>query len=258
MRVKIRSIYEYLDSIAPFDTALSYDNCGVLVGSMETEVTRALVCLDVTTAVAEEAAECGAELIISHHPVIFHGLKRIPGDGLIERLVRNHLTVLSAHTNLDIAQYGVNYQLAKACGLCLDTLSRIPAEKERQTDGFGLMGELMEPIMPEQFAGFIKAALSAGSIKYTDGKKEIRTVAVSCGAGSFLLGEAMRAGADALVTAEVKHHELIEAFEKGFTILDAGHYETEQVILTPLAEELAVQFPTVSFYTTGESPVCYQ
>ena len=256
--MQVRDIYEYLDGIAPFDTALAYDNCGVLIGSMETEVTRVMVCLDVTQTIADDAAQCGAELIISHHPVIFHGLKQIPANGLVNRLIQNRLTVLSAHTNLDMAQYGVNYQLAKACGICLDTLWKLPREREHQVDGFGLAGELATPMMPTEYAEFVKASLSTGCVKYTDGKKEIQTVAVSCGAGSFLLEEAINSGVDALVTSEVKHHELIEAYEKGFTILDAGHYETEQIVVTPLAEELASRFPEVSFYTAGENPVCYQ
>ena len=253
----VLDIYRYLDQRAPFSTAMSFDNCGILLGDEAAKVDRALVCLDVTDAVAEEAIECGAELIISHHPVIFHGMKRIMKGDLVYKLIQAGISVISAHTNLDMAEYGVNHQLAMECGLVLGSIRCIPKEEERQADGCGLVGVLEAPMSPEEFGLFVKEVLSADRIKMVDGGKAIETVAVSCGAGSFLLNEAIRAGVDALVTSEVKHHELLTAKAAGLTLIDAGHYETEQIIVTPLAEELAEAFPTVSFYTAGENPAKY-
>ena len=253
----VSDIRDYLDRQAPFDTALSFDNCGILVGDPQAEVRRALVCLDVTAEIAEEALGCGAELIVSHHPVIFHGMKRVLKGELVYRLIQSGLTVLSAHTNLDFAEYGVNYQLAAHCGIRMETLYPIPREAERRADGFGLAGWLETPMEPEEYALFLKEALSGKSVKFTNGGRRIKTAAVSCGAGSYLLEEAVRAGADALVTAEVRHHELLAAKAAGLTVIDAGHYETEQVIVTPLAEELAARFPEISFYTAGENPAEY-
>ncbi len=184
-------------------------------------------------------------------------MKQIKKDDLVYKLIRAGVTVLSAHTNLDLAEQGVNYQLALQCGLLPDTLRRLPAEEAKQADGFGLVGELEAPMQPEEYASFIKQTLSAGSIKFTDGGRKIDTVAVSCGAGCYLLEEAIQAGVDALVTAEVKHHQLLAAKAAGLTLIDAGHYETEQLIVMPLAEALAERFPLVSFYTAGENPVRY-
>lgn len=253
----VSDVRDYLDRQAPFDTALSFDNCGILVGDPEAEVRKALVCLDVTEEIAEEAEQCGAELIVSHHPVIFHGMKRILKGDLVYLLIRKGLTVLSAHTNLDMAEYGVNYQLAAYCGIEMNTLHRLPQDTERQSDGFGLAGVLEAPMEPEEYALFIKQALSGKSVKFTNGGHRIKTAAVSCGAGSYLLDDVIHAGVDALVTAEVKHHELLAAKAAGLTVIDAGHYETEQVIITPLAEELAARFPEISFYTAGENPAQY-
>lgn len=253
----VLDLYEYLDQRAPFSTALSFDNCGILLGDEEARVTKALVCLDVTDAVAKEAIACGAELIISHHPVIFHGLKRILKGDLVYQLIQAGITVVSAHTNLDMAEYGVNHQLAMACGLVLDTIRCFPKEEERQTDGCGLVGRLESPLQPEELALSVKESLSAGCIKLVAGSREIETVVVSCGAGSFLLDEAIYAGVDALVTSEVKHHEMLAAKAAGLTLIDAGHYETEQIVIRPLAEELAEQFSSISFYTAGENPATY-
>ncbi len=253
----VQDIYRYLDQRAPFDTALSFDNCGILIGDEQAQVSGALVCLDVTESVVAEAVACGAELIISHHPIIFHGMKRICEGDLVYQIIRAGITVLSAHTNLDYAPYGVNHHLALACGLSPDSIRPLPSNPQNQTDGVGLVGKLNFVLSPEHFAQSVKQALSAERIKYTQGNREIQTVAVSCGAGGFLLDEVIRCNIDALVTSEVKHHQLIAAKTAGITLIDAGHYETEQVIVTPLAEELAGRFPTVSFYPAGENPAFY-
>lgn len=257
--MKVSDIYTYLDQQAPFGSALSYDNCGILIGDPEAEVSCCLLCLDVTGEVIDEAVRLGAQLILSHHPVIFQGLKQIRQDSLPVRLIQHNLTVLSAHTNLDVAERGVNYQLAKACGLELGSLQRLPADKASQADGFGLTGMLPEALSPPAFAASVKAALRADSVKFTDGGRPVRTVAVSCGSGGFLLEEALAAGLDALVTAEVKHHQFLLAQEAGLTLLDAGHFETENIIIPPLCEALSKAFPEISFLISqaGGNPVTY-
>lgn len=252
-------IYAYLDQQAPFQSALSFDNCGLLVGDPQAEVSRCLLCLDVTGKVIDEAVSLGAQLIISHHPVIFAGLKQIRQDSLPARLIRHGLTVISAHTNLDLAEHGVNYQLAKACGLELFSLQRLPADPAAQADGFGLTGTLPKALSPWEFAAAVKAALQSDSIKYTDGGRPVRTVAVSCGSGGFLLEDVLTAETDALVTAEVKHHQFLLAQEAGLTLLDAGHFETENIILPPLCEALEEAFPQAEFLISraGTNPVRY-
>lgn len=256
--MKIKEIYDYINEIAPFDRALHYDNCGILLGNPNKEVTKCLICLDVTEAVWKEAVCIGAQLIISHHPVIFHPVKRILDDSLLSRLVKQDITVLSAHTNLDMAEHGVNYQLALRCGLTADTIRKIPSDPARQEDGFGLTGCLQQPMTPSDFAKYVKQSLGIERIKYTDGKKEIRTVAVSCGSGGFLLEAVLQAGIDALVTAELKHHELLEAVSAGLTAVDAGHFETEQIIKEPLRQMLADRWKEIDFFCAEEeNPACY-
>lgn len=257
--MKIKDIYHYINEIAPFDTALSYDNCGILLGNPDREVTKCLICLDVTDAVLAEAVRTGAQLIVSHHPVIFHPVKRILTDSLISRLLKEDISVLSAHTNLDMAERGVNHQLALRCGLIAETLREIPADPAQQADGFGLAGNLPQSMTPSEFATFVKQSLGIQRVKYTDGKKEIRTVAVSCGAGGFLMDTVIQSGIDALVTAELKHHELLTAVAAGLTVVDAGHFETEQIIKEPLRQMLAERFGEIDFLCAGEekNPACY-
>ncbi len=257
--MNVKEIYHYINELAPFHRALDYDNCGILLGNPSGEVTKCLICLDVTEAVVEEAVRKGAELIISHHPIIFHPMKRILSDSTAAKILKHDISVLSAHTNLDMAERGVNAQLALKCGLLPETLRKIPQEPEKQADGYGLVGELPEPMTPTNFAALVKEALGAERIKYTDGKKEIRTVAVSCGAGGFLMGEVIAAEIDALVTAELKHHELLEAVSAGLTAIDAGHFETEQIIKEPLCRMLSERFETVAFFCadTEKNPSCY-
>lgn len=257
----IADIYTYLDYTAPFDTALPYDNCGILIGSGEDPVARCLICLDVTDEIAEEAASYGAELIISHHPVIFHGLKRISKHSMLTKLIQNGIAVISAHTNLDMASDGVNYLLAEICGLDTANLKELPSLKEDQKeDGFGLVGTLPQSMSPRDYARFVKIALGADCIKYVDGGRPVQTVAVSCGSGGFLLKHVLADGEiDALVTAELKHHEYILARSAGLTILDAGHFETEKHIVDALNQRLSSRFPEVNFLCAAQNrnPVSY-
>ncbi len=257
--MKIKEIYHYINEIAPFDQALDYDNCGILLGDPDKEVKKCLICLDVTETVLKEAVQIGAQLIVSHHPVIFHPVKQILDSSLLSRLIRQNIVVLSAHTNLDMAERGVNYQLALKCGLMPETLRKIPDDTAKQADGFGLAGRLPQPMMPSEFVAFIKQSLGIQRIKYTDGKKEIRTVAISCGAGGFLMDTVIQSGVDALVTAELKHHELLEAVSAGLTAVDAGHFETEQIIKAPLRQMLADRFKEIDFFCAEEeeNPACY-
>lgn len=253
------TVYEIdraIHAIAPFDTAMSFDNVGTLVGDKSATVTKVLVALDVTKSVVEEAAAMGAELIISHHPVIFSPLKRLSADSLPYLLATKGIAVISAHTNYDLAPEGVNHCLAKAL-----TLTEVkPFQVDDKTGlATGLVGVLPgESRSPEAFAAFVKEALHCGGVKYTKGNRPVRKVAVGCGAGSSMVFDVIGCGADAFVTGESKHHELLAALECGITMVDAGHFNTEDVAMEPLAEKLRVQFPSVLFLksTLGE-PTCY-
>lgn len=239
----VRGIYNAIDRIAPFHTAMDFDNVGILIGDENAEVTKALICLDVTPRVLREAKHIGAELIISHHPVIFNPLRTVRTDSVVYALVQSGISVISAHTNLDMAYpYGVNDALCRklnlqnVCGII----------KEGETD-IAYMGELPREMTSEDFAVYLKEALNVKMLRCTAVSKMIRTVAVVGGAGGDYAPEAMAKGADAFVTGEVKHHEFIAAQQEGLALYEAGHYHTELPFRERLKAYLDTACPGVDF-----------
>ena len=345
----IGEIYQAIDTFAPFDTQMDFDNSGLLIGASSDPVTGVLVALDVTSAVVEEAREKGCNLIVSHHPVIFHPLKRIASDDMVYKLIANSIGVISAHTNFDVAPFGVNTALADAMGvqnprplkpyrpehvyklvvfvprdnanalmaamadagagemgnyrecafysegtgqfrplsganpavgsignletveetrlevLCTkENLPAVVASMKRAHPyeqpaydilenhavqaalAEGLVGELEQPIEPKTLVEKVKSVLRCERVKFLCGNRPVVTLALCGGAGSNLLFDA--AGqADAFLTAEVKHHEWLAAKEMGLTLIDGGHFPTENLAMEPLKQRLSQAFPKLNF-----------
>lgn len=244
----VADIYQKLNTLAPFDSAMSWDNCGLQVGSFSTEVTGCLLALDVTNEAVEEAERIGANLIITHHPVIFHPLRSLHAEDIPYRLAQKGISLISAHTNLDLADDGVNRALADRFALS-DTIS---FENE---DGLGLIGSLPNTFTPDELALYIKSALSSPHVAYTGGRNSIRRVAIVSGAGGDYLQAALAAGADALITGEVEHNIWIDSLQTGFPLFSAGHHATEAVILSPLSVYLKQEFPEIPFGVYDSFPV---
>ena len=250
----IPQLFERIDSeIAPFRWAESWDNAGLLAGDPGREAAAALVCLDITPETISEAIGCGANVLVSHHPVIFHPLRRLTADKAAVRLVREDLGAICAHTNLDVADGGVNDALARALGLT--NLEGLEPASEGQS--LGRIGTLPAPLLPDDFATYVEERLRpAGGVRYTAGREAVRRVAVCGGAGGSLASLAEEKGAQALITGEVKHDVYVDCAAKGFTVLDAGHFDTECVVLEPLAARLREVCPGVPFIVShAQSPV---
>lgn len=236
----VLDIYNYIDSFAPFETAESYDNVGILVGDKNQTVSKALVSLDITREVVREAEKLGAQVIISHHPVIFNPLKRLAFDSVPALLVKSGITALSAHTNLDkSAEFGVNTTLAEAidltdCAVCENNEILFIAKTKAQ-------------LTAEKFADNIKNGLNCGSVAYTKSNDTIRKVGLCSGAGGSEVFSAIANGCDAFVTGEIKHHELLAANEGGMAIFSVGHYKSEDVVINPLVKKLSGHFEDVCF-----------
>jgi dinuclear metal center YbgI/SA1388 family protein len=235
-------IYRFLDSFAPFCSAMDFDNVGLLVGGSDVEVHTVLLSLDITAPVVREAAENHAELIISHHPVIFQPIKSMAPNDVPYLLAQNGIAAICAHTNLDMAPGGVNTCLAERL-----QLTDGKALKEYNGSPEGFIGSLNREYTPREFAEFVKSALDCGGLKYVDGGRKIKIVGLCSGAGADLLCNAAALGADAFVTADTKHHELLLAAHMGVTLVDAGHFNTEDVVIQPLLKKLTKQFPDVQF-----------
>lgn len=249
----VTHIYDAIDRLAPFWLTMDFDNTGILVGDRNREIACALLALDCTPAVVEQARQLGAQLIITHHPVIFHPLKRVNEDAVVYLLIRSDIAVISAHTNLDIAQGGVNDALASAIGL--RDCRGLELLNEQTGAWLGRIGTLPEPLSPEAFAAHIKACLNAASVKFAAAPRAIHTVALCSGSGADCLDAAISAGADALLTSEVKQHEYLAAAAAGISIFDAGHFDTEDIVIEPLRDYLAKEIPDVHFFTTHRSAI---
>lgn len=237
---RISEIYDYIDSFAPFETAESYDNVGLLIGDGNRDVSKVLLSLDITEAVVKEAVEMGASLIVSHHPVIFNPLKRIGFESVPALLIKNEISAICAHTNLDkSAQFGVNLTLAKACGLenC----------KPSDIDGCLFIANTKEPLSAVDFAKQINIGTKSELVAYTDCGKMISKVGLCSGAGGEFVFAAAKLGCDAFVTGEIKHHEILAANASGISVYSIGHYRSEDVVIEPLTKLLGKKFPDVQF-----------
>lgn len=245
--VKVQEIYDYLDSWAPFGIQMDFDNAGLLVGDREAEVSRVLVALDATLDVAKEAGRKKCQLIVTHHPLIFHPLKSVvpqdPTQAVVAQLVRKGLALISAHTNLDLAPGGVNDVLMERLGIqTKGVLEELGEAEGIGPYGLGRWGELPEAMEPRAFAAHVKRALGTKSVRATLGPGPVKKVAVCGGAGSDMVELAAKLGMDAYVSADAKHHEFLAAKALGVTFLDAGHYATENPAMPVLAAKLAETF----------------
>ncbi len=234
--MKVKDIYSFLDKLYPFNTACDFDNVGLLIGDKNADVTKIVVALDCTVDTVEFAKENGAELIITHHPVIFGGIKAVTGQTATYKAVKSAISVISAHTNLDIASSGVNDTLC-------DALDLTDVEKYVCYDGFAIKkGSLKTEMTAAELAEYAAKKLGANA-RFTDSGKKIKTVAVCSGSGSDFLDDAINSGADAYISSEIKHNIFVEAAEKGFSVFDLGHFATERIIVEKLVNVLKDEFP---------------
>ena len=239
----VGEIYNFIDSFAPFSSALEFDNVGLLVGSEKNKVTKAVVALDVTCDVVDFAHNNGAQLIISHHPIIFSPLKAIPTDSVVYRAIHCGIDIISAHTNLDLSPVlGVNTCLAQRLGL---------KDISFPLEGHPLvLGSLENAVTSKEFIELVKKSLGSFELRHSPCDKLIQKVAVGGGACGEYAGRIPQLGADAFVTGELKHHEFICAHELGYLAVDAGHFYTENVVIEPLCRKLSERFTDVEFISS--------
>ncbi|MCH4148659.1 MAG: Nif3-like dinuclear metal center hexameric protein [Prevotella sp.] len=230
--MKIIEVVNALERFAPLPLQEDFDNAGLQIGLTEAEVSGALLCLDVTEQIVDEAIRRGCNLIISHHPLIFHKLSRISGEDYVQRTVmkaiRADITIASMHTNMDSAQGGVNYKIAEKMGL--HELSFFGSLKtvENVDGGEGVIGSFSEPMAADDFILMLKKTFDVECVQANQLiRREIKKVALCGGAGSFLLQEAIEKGADAFVTGEMHYHEFF-GHDQEIQIAVIGHYQSEQ------------------------------
>ena len=235
-------IFSYLCTFAPLETQMSFDNSGFLVGDRQAKVKKVLLALDVTGDVIDEAQTVGAQLIVSHHPLIFFPIKSLvrgdPTSDKLIRLIKADISVICMHTNLDIAEGGVNDVLLDKLGL--HKLGYIDEEH------CGRYGELEQEIPLEAFLKKCESALHVRGLRYV-GSRNVKRVAVLGGAGADEVRFAADKGCDTFVTADVKYHDFLDAEERGLNLIDADHFCTENPVIPALRDKLAAAFPQVEF-----------
>ena len=237
--MKVKDVLSYLESLYPPDTACNFDNVGLLVGDGECGVTAAVVALDCDVNAVSFAKENGANLIITHHPVILEPIKSVTAGSIVFRLIKEGISVISMHTNLDVGDGGVNDALCAALGLT-------DIKPYTAGDGYLLKSGKTDKHKPHELALHIKERLG-GAVRYTAGKKDIESVLVCSGSGGSYLDEAISAGFDAFITADVKQHVFVAAINAGISLFDGGHFCTENVVVKPLCEVLKARFPDTAF-----------
>lgn len=228
---KVKDFYGYLNSIAPFETQEDWDNSGMLVGDMDAEVKKVAVVLDITHEEIKKAKAIGADLIISHHPVIFSPVKSVTRGSMPYELVASSINALCCHTPLDIADGGTNDSLAKLLGI----------EVTRTEDPILRLGTV-EPTTAENLAGKIAKTLNT-KVRYADAGRKIEKIAICTGAGCSLIEAAGEI--DAFITGDASHHNFLDCIQAGITLIAAGHYETEIVVVPVLVKKLQAQFPDI-------------
>ena len=228
---KVKDFYGYLNSIAPFETQEDWDNSGMLVGDMDAEVKKVAVVLDITHEEIKKAKAIGADLIISHHPVSFNPIKSVTRGSVPYELVASSINALCCHTPLDIADGGTNDSLAKLLGI----------EVTRTEDPILRLGTV-EPTTAENLAGKIAKTLNT-KVRYADAGRKIEKIAICTGAGCSLIEAAGEI--DAFITGDASHHNFLDCIQAGITLIAAGHYETEIVVVPVLVKKLQTQFPDI-------------
>lgn len=259
--MKIKEVLSALERFAPLPLQEGWDNAGLQIGLTEAEVSGALLCLDVNEAIVDEAIEKGCNLIVSHHPLLFKGLKTISDGDYVQRTVMkailNRIAIVSMHTNMDNAKGGVNYKIAEHLGLH-DV--EFFAEKSGNIEaGSGVVGLLPEPMSATAFIQLVKERFGVKCAQCNELLlRPINKVAICGGSGDFLLGDAIVQGADAFITGEM-HYHVYFGQEQKIQICVIGHYESEQFtseIFKSIIEDECPGFPVV-IAETSTNPIIY-
>lgn len=250
----VKDILDYIYSIAPASYRMDWDNIGLMCGHSDREVTKILVALDASLSVAQEAKQLGCELVAVHHPLIFTSThtvsdETITGQRLLAYL-ENGLSVISMHTNLDCAPGGVNDLLAQRLGL-----RNIQVLQEGEMEHLVRYGEVT-PQTLAQFLPFVKKQLGCEGLRYVDGGKDVRRVAVGGGACGEYITQILELGCDTFVTADINYHRFMDAGELGVNLIDAGHFETENPVCADLAEKLRAAFPQIRVFLSETHADC--
>ena len=248
-----KEIVQVIEAAYPREAALDFDNVGLLAGRTEKEVKRVYIALDATDAVIDRAVEAGADMLITHHPLIFSPLKKVTDEDFVSRrvvkLIQNDISYYAMHTNYDVL--GMAELAEKILGIRDSEVLDITMEKDGKPEGIGRIGELEKPMTLEECCVYVKHKLNLGSLKvFGDMQAEVSRLAISPGSGKTAIAAAIAKGADVLVTGDIGHHDGLDAVEQGLAVIDAGHYGTEYIFIDDMRRFLEDKLPVLDVITT--------
>ncbi len=253
--MKLSKITDAIENYAPLSTALEWDNSGIQIGRTEQDITSVLVCLDVTDRVIKEALANNCQLIISHHPFLFHSIKSIADDAkgdMIRLAVKNNLAIYSSHTPFDIAECGINSFICHKFEL--ENASHL--EYYKNNTGIGFIGDI-EACELQEFVDKVKAIYSADYVRMNkcDMTKKIDKIAFCCGSGSEYIGKVASQGAKAYITSDCKMNHFIEADELGLALIDVTHFKSERFFIRLMSRLLYEILPELAIFETKQQDV---
>ena len=244
--MKVKELTDWLNGVYPSDMAEHWDNVGLLVGDDDAEVTHVFLALDLTETTLEEAVRAGADMIITHHPMIFEGQKKINNHSFtgrrILKLIRNGIQYYAMHTNYDVL--GMAELSADYLKLTDREVLSVTEETEDGCEGFGRVGMFPEQMTLRECGDFVKKALALHDVRvYGDPDCLVQKAAVCTGSGKSMIPDALAKGAQVYVTGDIDHHTGIDAVAAGLPIIDAGHYGTEYIFMEAMKKKLSQKFP---------------
>ena len=248
-----REIMQVIEASYPRKAALDFDNVGLLAGRSDKEVERVYLALDATDAVIDRAIRAGADMLITHHPLIFSAIKKVTDEDFITRrvikLIRNDISYYAMHTNYDVL--GMAELSEKILGIKDTEVLDVTMENENgKTEGIGRIGSLEKPMTLEECCVYVKHRLKLGSLKvFGDMGRNVSRMAVSPGSGKSAIAAALQKGADVLVTGDIGHHDGLDAVEQGLAVIDAGHYGTEYIFIDDMKRFLNDKLPVLDVIT---------
>lgn len=259
--MKIREITSVLEEFAPLRYQESYDNAGLIVGREDDNVESAIICVDATEEVMDEAERLGAGLIISHHPIIFHPIKRLNSasniERVVERAIKTGTALYACHTNLDSTPDGMSFRLATQLGI--KNLRMLEASVPNAENGFGVIGNLPNAVNCTDFMRKMKEQLNVGAIRHNRIIHEkVKTIALCTGAGASLIDRAAQEGAELYIAADFKYNDFLDT-EGRITVADIGHFESEYCAIDLIFDVITKKLPTFALHKSkcSHNPVYY-
>ena len=247
-----KEVIQVIEASYPRDAALDFDNVGLLAGRLDKEVNHVYLALDATDAVISRAIDSGADMLITHHPLIFSPMKSVTdGDFIgrrVVRLIQNDISYYAMHTNYDVL--GMAELAEKILGIHNAEVLVVTSVTEVREEGIGRVGDLEKPMTLEECCVYVKHKLNLGTLKvFGDMQQTVKRIAVSPGSGKSAIRPAIEKGADVLVTGDIGHHDGIDAVEQGLSIIDAGHYGTEYIFIEDMKDFLNSRLPVLEVVT---------